>query len=351
MSEPLFSGFLSRERRRANRSNQPLALLVISAEDGPQASFFSRWAEVVDALAAAKRQSDVVGWLEEDGALGLLLADASVTGSTLARDIAVRVRAELAKRLGTEAALRFAISLHVEPDTVELDPSSPIDELRRRFDSEKKRRTTYDVAKKTLDFVGSLTLLVALSPLLLLIAILVRLTSRGPVFYRQDRVGQMMKPFTMLKFRTMYANADHQIHHEFVSSFIKSSSRTTDAGTEQFFKIIDDPRVTPIGRILRKTSLDELPQLWNVLRGDMSLVGPRPPLRYEIVQYQPWHHRRVLEAKPGMTGLWQVAGRSRTSFDDMVRLDLQYARHRSLLTDLKILLATPGAVISGKGAC
>jgi len=114
---------------------------------------------------------------------------------------------------------------------------------------------------------------------------------------------------------------------------------------------VDDPRVTPIGRILRKTSLDELPQLWNVLRGDMSLVGPRPPVPDELEQYQRWHQRRVLDAKPGITGLWQVSGRSRTTFDDMVRLDIRYAQRRSLWNDLKILLATPGAVISGKGAC
>jgi lipopolysaccharide/colanic/teichoic acid biosynthesis glycosyltransferase len=115
--------------------------------------------------------------------------------------------------------------------------------------------------------------------------------------------------------------------------------------------MMNDPRVTPIGHFLRKTSLDELPQLWNVLRGDMSLVGPRPPVPYEVEQYKPWHCRRVVDAKPGITGLWQVTGRSRTTFDEMVRLDLRYARTQSLWTDIKILLATPAAVIAGKGAC
>ncbi|MGZ7039897.1 MAG: sugar transferase, partial [Thermoanaerobaculia bacterium] len=156
--------------------------------------------------------------------------------------------------------------------------------------------------------------------------------------------------FTMLKFRTMHMNAGHAVHHEFVTSFIKSGRQAQEAGKNGMFKIANDPRVTPIGRILRKTSLDELPQLWNVARGDMSLVGPRPPLYYEVEEYQPWHRRRVLEAKPGITGLWQVAGRSRTTFDEMVRLDLRYARARSLWTDVKILLATPAAVIVGKGA-
>ena len=116
------------------------------------------------------------------------------------------------------------------------------------------------------------------------------------------------------------------------------------------FKIVDDPRVTPLGHFLRRSSLDEFPQFWNVLTGEMSLVGPRPPLPYEVARYKRWHRRRLLEAKPGITGLWQVTGRSRTTFDEMVRLDLRYARNYSVWTDVKILLATPRAVLSGKGA-
>jgi lipopolysaccharide/colanic/teichoic acid biosynthesis glycosyltransferase len=194
-------------------------------------------------------------------------------------------------------------------------------------------------------------LLAILSPLFLMIAALVKLTSPGPVFFRQERIGQMMRPFIMLKFRTMGVNNDHAIHHQFVSTFITSSDLAGGAGKNGLFKIANDPRVTSIGRILRRTSLDELPQLWNVLRGDMSLVGPRPPLAYEVDQYKSWHRRRVMAAKPGLTGLWQVSGRSRTTFDEMVRLDLRYARSHSVWTDIKILLATPRAVISGKGAC
>jgi lipopolysaccharide/colanic/teichoic acid biosynthesis glycosyltransferase len=161
----------------------------------------------------------------------------------------------------------------------------------------------------------------------------------------------MMKPFMICKFRTMYVGADHGIHHNYVSWFITSSGKAQETGKNTLFKLTNDPRITPIGHLLRKTSLDELPQLWNVLCGEMSLVGPRPPLWYELRQYQPWHRHRVLEAKPGISGLWQVSGRSRTTFDEMVRLDLRYARTRSLWTDIKILLATPVAVISGKGAC
>ncbi len=194
-------------------------------------------------------------------------------------------------------------------------------------------------------------LLAAFSPLFLLIAAMVKLKSAGPVFFRQVRLGEMAKPFTILKFRTMYVDVDHALHHQFVTQFIKSSGQAAEPGNSDLFKLTNDPRITPVGRLLRKTSLDELPQLWNVLRGDMSLVGPRPPLPYEFEQYEPWHRRRVLEAKPGITGLWQVAGRSRTTFDEMVRLDLRYAKTCSLWTDIKILMATPAAVISGKGAC
>jgi lipopolysaccharide/colanic/teichoic acid biosynthesis glycosyltransferase len=146
----------------------------------------------------------------------------------------------------------------------------------------------------------------------------------------------------------MKVNSDSAIHQQYVADFISSSERLDQSGV---FKIVNDPRVTSVGHILRKTSLDELPQFWNVLSGEMSLVGPRPPLAYEVQQYKPWHYRRVLEAKPGITGLWQVTGRSRTTFDDMVRLDLRYAKTWSVWTDVKILLATPRAVISGKGAC
>ncbi len=241
--------------------------------------------------------------------------------------------------------------MHPDPTGAKDNGVRPVDPIVKHELPGRKRHTQGDAAKRAFDIVISLTLLAMLSPLFLVIAALVKLRSRGPVFFKQVRVGQMMKPFMMLKFRTMRVNADHAIHHQFVSSFIKPSAQSTETGKTGLFKIENDPRVTSIGRFLRKTSLDELPQLWNVLRGDMSLVGPRPPLQYEVEQYQSWHRRRVLEAKPGLTGLWQVSGRSRTTFDEMVRLDLRYARTYSVWTDIKILAATPRAVISGKGAC
>jgi lipopolysaccharide/colanic/teichoic acid biosynthesis glycosyltransferase len=151
----------------------------------------------------------------------------------------------------------------------------------------------------------------------------------------------------------MYINNDASQHKEYVRQLIagQAAKQPTNGDGEGIFKLTNDPRITPVGNFLRRTSLDELPQFFNVLGGDMSLVGPRPPVPYEVESYATWHRRRLLEAKPGITGLWQVQGRSRVGFDEMVRLDLRYARHSSPLLDLKILLQTPKAVIAGNGAC
>ncbi|MBZ5634713.1 MAG: exopolysaccharide biosynthesis polyprenyl glycosylphosphotransferase [Acidobacteriia bacterium] len=198
-------------------------------------------------------------------------------------------------------------------------------------------------AKRSLDIAGSSLALIVGAPVFGAIAVAVKLSSKGPVLFQQQRVGQYGKRFTFLKFRSMYVANDHAIHEEFVKTLI--------AGAEKpVYKLTNDPRITPIGRFLRRTSLDELPQFLNVLRGEMSLVGPRPPIPYEVEVYDIWHRRRLLEVKPGITGLWQVMGRSRTKFDDMVRLDLQYARSWSVWLDLKILWRTPRAVFMGDGA-
>ena len=203
--------------------------------------------------------------------------------------------------------------------------------------------------KRGMDVAGGLGTLFLLSPLFALTAALVKLTSPGPVFYRQARVGQFGKKFMLFKFRTMIAANDSTIHRDYVRKFI-SGKASQNQNTSPVYKLVDDPRVTPVGKFLRRASLDELPQLINVLKGEMSLVGPRPPIPYECDVYELWHRRRVLEAKPGITGLWQVNGRSRTTFDEMVRMDLRYARAWSLWLDIKILLKTPQAVLSGTGA-
>ena len=352
LGEELFRGVLVRERKRADRSNQPLVLLLIAYDGIPQVESAPIWRSVVDALAAVRRETDVMGWFEHRTVVGLILPEVPASDA-FPRELNEHVRREISRRLDAQTAGRVSIRLHMHPDPKAPDAEGfrPVDPIVSSGRPGARQQTRYDAAKRALDVGFSLALLAILSPLFFVIAALVKLTSPGPVFFRQERIGQRMKPFMMLKFRTMHMNVGHAIHHQFVSSFIKSGGQAGEAGKTGLFKIANDPRVTAIGRFLRRTSLDELPQLWNVLRGEMSLVGPRPPLQYEVEQYKWWHTRRVLEAKPGVTGLWQVTGRSRTTFDEMVRLDLRYARTYSFWTDIKILLATPRAVISGKGAC
>jgi len=349
VSETMFRGVLVRERKRADRSNGAfiLLLLEINADLTP-----SPWRHAFEALAAAKRDTDIIGWFERGRVVGLLLLEAGVTDSTVCRALEDRVRAELAKRLTPASMAGVSVGVHVHPAPLDdrEKGAEAIDELLIALQPRNDRSLTARL-KRGLDVSGSLMLLLLVGPAFLIIAALIKLTSPGPVFFRQIRVGQDAKPFTILKFRTMFANADHALHRDYVSWFIQTSGQAQAGGHNGVFKLTHDPRITPIGRVLRKTSLDELPQFLNVLTGEMSLVGPRPPIPYELEQYKPWHCRRVLDAKPGITGLWQVSGRSRTTFDEMVRLDLRYARTRSFWTDIKILLATPRAVISGKGAC
>lgn len=207
--------------------------------------------------------------------------------------------------------------------------------------------THYRVMKRLIDIVGSVVMMAAVAPLLLLIAVAIKFTSEGPVLFPQKRVGYKGKIFNMLKFRTMRLDEDPQAHKEYVTQLI--SGKYGAAGEQPLYKLVHDPRITPLGRFLRRTSLDELPQFWNVLCGDMSLVGPRPPIPFELTAYQPWLKQR-LSVKPGITGLWQIKGRSRTTFDEMVELDIAYIMHPSILLDLRILVTTPKAAIRGDKA-
>jgi lipopolysaccharide/colanic/teichoic acid biosynthesis glycosyltransferase len=197
---------------------------------------------------------------------------------------------------------------------------------------------------RLLDVVVSAVLLILLLPLLLVIALVIRLDSRGRPIYRQQRLGYRGRPFVVNKFRTMSADAGHDQHREFVIALI--SGAATENGV---FKLTSDDRITRVGRFLRRSSLDELPQLWNVLRGQMSLVGPRPPIRYEVDNY-PEHWFGRFAVKPGMTGLWQVNGRSELTLEEMIALDLEYVRRRSLWLNLEILLRTIPAVLRARGA-
>jgi lipopolysaccharide/colanic/teichoic acid biosynthesis glycosyltransferase len=353
ITEQIFRDFLVREQKRADRFSEPFVLLLLGIDDETPLAASQVWKAATDALLASSRETDVVGWVTKGRVLGLVLTEISASEEAIARDVESRIRQELAARLDARTQVALALRLHFNVRTGATGGAEglwPADPL--LFDAPQATRSRLrDVLKRAVDILGSATLLTLLSPVFLVIAALIKLKSPGPVFFRQVRVGEKAQPFTMLKFRSMHANADSKVHQQYVTQFIKSAAQGSETGTSEVFKLTNDPRITPLGHFLRKTSLDELPQFWNVLRGDMSLVGPRPPLFYETEQYQPWHWRRVLDAKPGVTGLWQVAGRSRTTFDGMVRLDLRYVRTRSLWTDLKILLLTPAAVITGKGAC
>jgi len=214
------------------------------------------------------------------------------------------------------------------------------------------RRKVYFVCKRAMDIVLASVLLIICAPLMLVIAVLVKLDSSGPILFRQIRVGRDGKPFTFYKFRSMYYNSDPEVHRRYVQAFIRNQTaeaKPADGSAPGIFKMTRDPRITRTGRFLRRTSLDELPQIFNVLKGDMSLVGPRPPLPYEVQEYQEWHRGR-LSVIPGITGSWQVQGRSLVPFDDMVRMDLEYIAQQSLWLDIKILALTIPAVIFAKGA-
>ncbi len=204
--------------------------------------------------------------------------------------------------------------------------------------------------KRTFDLVIAILALGVLSPLWLLIALLIKFDSRGPIFYKQERVGMDGRIFLFFKFRTMHPDVDDRTHREYQRAYINGRP-DSNLGDDQkpVFKLRTDKRITRLGRILRKTSLDELPQLFNVLRGDMSIVGPRPPIPYEVENYQLWHRKR-LDMKPGITGLWQVSGRNRLPFDEMVRMDLYYIENWSLLLDIKIILQTLPVMWRGEDA-
>jgi exopolysaccharide biosynthesis polyprenyl glycosylphosphotransferase len=195
------------------------------------------------------------------------------------------------------------------------------------------------LTKRVLDVTLASLALLVLAPFLTAMALAIMLSSRGPVLYRQERVGRHGRRFQMLKLRTMVVGAEAML----------DTLRERNEASGPLFKLRDDPRTTRVGRLLRRFSLDELPQFWNVLRGDMSVVGPRPPLPGEVALYEEWHYGR-LEVRPGITGLWQVRGRSQLPFDDYVRLDLYYIENWSLAFDLYILLKTVPAVMSGRGA-
>jgi lipopolysaccharide/colanic/teichoic acid biosynthesis glycosyltransferase len=355
LSEEAFQRMISLERKRSERSRKPFLLMLVDMGGYvPSERTTKVLATILAALSVSTRETDVTGWYKHNRVVGVMFTEigledrASVLGTMI-----TRVSETLKSTLSFEQFNQVSLSFHLFPEDWDHEDEQRSSDPRLYPDLEKRdaSRKLFSSVKRFMDIGGSLFALIVFSPLWVAIAVAIKLTSQGPVFFRQRRIGQHGASFTFLKFRSMHANNDTSNHKEYVQKLIagKAEPHASNGNGGGVYKLTKDPRITPLGAFLRRTSLDELPQFINVLRGEMSLVGPRPPLPYEVEAYDFWHRRRVLEAKPGITGLWQVSGRSRVKFDDMVRLDLQYAQHWSPWLDLKIILRTPGAML-GEGA-
>jgi lipopolysaccharide/colanic/teichoic acid biosynthesis glycosyltransferase len=336
-----FRATLRRECIRADRAGREFSLLVLSLPpSGTRAALAF--------LGRRLRETDEIGWME-GGALGCLLTETP-------REGAQRVAAQVLDRLQQDGIAPRAHTLFTYPGdwTMQEGPVIP----RRKPETAPEPAAAaacvaeppilgaYPVWKRAMDVAGALAALLLLSPVLLAVALAVRLSSPGPVFFRQERIGYGGRRFRMWKFRSMYTGAGDAAHAAYLRSLVAGEGGDGAGG----FKLRVDPRITPVGVFIRRWSLDELPQLFNVLAGDMGLVGPRPEPAYATEGYAHWYHRRVLGARPGITGLWQVHGRSRVDYETMVRMDLRYSQRISPLADARLLLQTVRAVLSTEGA-
>lgn len=349
-SEDYFLNILHLERKKTERSNKPFLLMLLDINRCEMTEKNNMVNKITQVLFFLTRETDIKGWYKHNSMIGVIFTDMD--------DIEVlreKIYSNLSYELAAEQLNKIEISFHVFPEKDNGNKPDISANLTLYPDiKEKNGKMATLFIKRFIDVVGSVIGLIIFSPLFIIISLCIRLTSKGPIFFRQERVGQFGKRFNFLKFRTMYVNNDSSIHQEYIKKFILEQgsydAKNGDRGKENVYKIKDDPRVTPIGRFLRKSSMDELPQFINVLNGEMSLIGPRPPLPYEVKIYNIWHKRRITEVKPGITGLWQGNGRSSTTFDEMVRLDIRYIKEWSIWLDIKILFQTPRAVLVGKGA-
>jgi lipopolysaccharide/colanic/teichoic acid biosynthesis glycosyltransferase len=354
LTEELFMKRLGSERKRTERSGRRFVLMLLDSSRlfrGPSRQ--EALGRTVSALTHTIRETDIKGWYAKS-VIGVIFTEiGTADGADVAKALLSKVIAALCRTLTIEDMNEISLSFHVFPEDWEDERPGHPDGSRLYPDLIRKMegRRVSTTLKRSIDIIGSLLALILSSPLFLIIAAAVKLTSKGPVFFRQTRLGQYGKKFTFFKFRSMYTATDHAIHEQYMSSYIAGTlgAEGQDNRTP-IYKMTNDPRVTRVGKLLRRMSLDEFPQFFNVLRGQMSLVGPRPPLPYEYERYGVWHKRRLLAVKPGITGLWQVAGRSKVPFDDMVRLDLEYAKSWTVWMDIKILFRTPLAVLNSDGA-
>jgi exopolysaccharide biosynthesis polyprenyl glycosylphosphotransferase len=343
---------LYQERKRRERSRRSMYLMLIDVMRIPETEQGAVVRAISLRLASLTRETDIKGWYSEGQVIGVIFTEVN---SFDKEAILNKVKKEFENSLPPDQMKIIDFSIHEFPREQDIDrcelPKNQVlyPEVKKKYAA----KGGPFLVKRIIDIVGSLAGLILFSPLFVMITVLIKATSRGPVLFRQQRVGLYGKKFIFLKFRTMYVGNDSRVHEEYIKKLIsgKIGAESGDGSSQKpVYKITNDKRVTPVGELLRKTSLDELPQFINVLFGDMSLVGPRPPIPYEVQNYDIWHRCRVVEVKPGITGLWQVMGRSTTSFDEMVRLDIKYSREWSVWLDLKILAMTPWAVLKGKGA-
>jgi len=356
LREDTFKRMIAIERKRTERSKEPFLLMLLEAGKHYGSDKSGKALDsMVSILLSSTRETDVIGWYKDLTTVGALFT--GLVGNdknTILSTILGRMSATLRDELTFDQFNQVSISFHFFPDEWDDDktgqPSDPA--LYPDLKNGGKGRKSQLGVKRLMDIVGSSLLLLLCAPILFVIAAAIKMTSKGPVLFRQQRIGQNGQRFTFLKFRSMYVNNDHSVHQEFVKKLIASETadETNQGSGKGVYKLKNDTRVTRVGKILRRTSLDELPQFLNVLLGEMSLVGPRPAIPYELAAYQTWHRRRVLEVKPGITGLWQVTGRSTVKFDEMVRLDVRYATSWTPWLDFRILMLTPLAVIRGVGA-
>ena len=353
LDEQSFHRTIALERKRTERSHKPFLLMLLDTDKClPTPQNGKLLNEILPTLSLSTRETDLIGWYQGSSVGGVIFTElGSDDRPSIVSTMLARVSAILHERLSVEQFKQISISFHLFPEDLDREipqrPSNP--SLYPDLVGRHRARKASSVVKRMMDLTGSMLALAAFAPLFLMIAIAIKMSSKGPVFFRQKRIGQFGTRFVFLKFRSMYVNNDASVHEKYVRKLIagQAERQASNGNGEGVYKLTDDPRVTSVGNLLRRTSLDELPQLLNVFRGEMSLVGPRPPLPYEVGAYDLWHRRRLLEVKPGMTGLWQVSGRNRIKFDEMVRLDLTYARKWSPWMDIKILMHTPRAVLEG----
>ncbi len=374
-----FAELVQYERERSERSNKPFSIVNIDLSKSMKNTNGAFPSSVIDVISTSVRTIDHLAW-NGNSSIYLLLPVTPLQGAQIA---VKKLRKKLQTELGKDSqAIDFTISAY--PDIAPATKRSKQSEADKTAFASKSsyykmefsgnpqqsdimaidHSLIYELScdsnhhnwqvrlKRIVDIIGSLVCLLLFAPVMMTIALAIKFTSKGPAIFRQTRLGFQGKKFNFLKFRTMQVNNDDSIHRQYLEKLIQGKHQEINMGNEEkpYYKIKNDPRITPVGKLLRKSSLDELPQLFNVLMGHMSMVGPRPPIPYEVDKYQTWHKKRVLNVKPGITGLWQVSGRSKMTFDEMVRLDLYYAQNWSLWLDFQIFFKTFKAVFSTKGA-